>query len=357
MKSKIIPFIFVLLSIFINSCSDDEVMPELKAEFDVTYLPEFQNALYPSFIFGLTELEKQENEPMDYFTITVSPNVKTDIRIVIEESKLNYETIITRRDIQGEGKIIPSIKWKFDDLKNLRQPGNVDMTFVCFGDDNKEIGRKNLRLSYRAINECVYAAVIDGEFAPLWWMFAAYVNEDSPVIDSFLYEVLQTTNLNGFVGYQNGEDGVFEQVAAIFYTLRAKGIKYSNITSTSNSNPNIASQYIRFSDEVLTNTQANCADGTVFFCSVLKKIGIHTEMVFIPGHVYLSYYLNENKTKSYLLETTTVGNVNFDIYDATNLQVDAFNGNLNKFYNDDFLDGYFVIDVDAARRIIKPIGR
>ena len=356
-KVKIAPFIFALLLIVINSCSPEEVRPALRAEFDVTYLSEFQNTVYPSFIFGLTEWEKQENKAMDYFTITVNPNIKTNIRVVIEESKLNYETVITLNDIQGEEKLIPSIKWKFDDLKNLRQPGNVDMTFVCFDDDYKEIGRKNLRLSYRAINECVYAGVIDGEIAPLWWMFAAYINEDSPVIDGFLYEVLQNTNLDGFVGYQNGEDGVFEQVAAIFYTLRMKGIKYSSITSTSNSNPNIASQYIRFSDEVLTNTQANCADGTVFFCSVLKKIGIHTEMVFTPGHVYLAYYLNKNKTKSYLLETTMVGSSNYDIYDATNFQVDAFNSNLAKFYNDDFLDGYFVIDVDAARRIIKPIGR
>jgi len=188
-------------------------------------------------------------------------------------------------------------------------------------------------------------------------MVAAYVNEDSPVIDGFLKEVLDETVLDSFVGYQQGATAVVDQVAASFYTLRAKGIKYSDITTTSNSNPNILSQYIRFSDEVLNNTQANCADGTVFFCSVLRKIGIHTIMVFIPGHVYLGYYADNAKTTLRLLETTQVGSTTTNFNDASDYQVSAFNSNLSKFNNGDYFDGYFTIDVDESRKIIKPIGR
>lgn len=357
MIRKITPFVFGLLLVITNSCSEQEAKPILEADFDVTYRSEFKNTIYPSMIFGLTELEKQLNEPTDYFSVTVNPNVLTDVRLVIEESKLNFETIIAEKDIVGEKIIVPSIKWKYDDLKTLSQPGNVDLTFVCYGEDNKELGRKNLKLSYRAINECVFAAEIDGEAIPLQWMFAAYVNEDSPLIDDFLQEVLETTELNGFTGYQGGEDGVFQQVEAVFLTLRNKGVKYSSITSTSNSNPNVASQYIRFSDEVLNNTQANCADGTVFFCSVLKKIGIHTVMVFNPGHVYLGYYTDDSKQNLYLLETTLVGNYDFDFWDATNYQVEEFNSSISQFNNGDFFDWYFLIDIDDSRQIIKPIGR
>jgi hypothetical protein len=356
MKSNSIAILLCGVLLFAG-CKKDKTAPEITADFNVTFLTEFQSTIYPSMIFGLTEIEKQQGEPMNYFTITVKPNIKTNIKIVIQESTLNYETVLTEYAVTGEKIIIPTLKWKFTELKNLKQPGNVDITFVCLGDGDKEIGRKNMRLSYRAINECVLAAMIDKEAVPLYFMMAAYVNEDSPVIDAFLKEVLELTTLPAFVGYQQGEEMAFTQVAAVFYALRLKGVKYSNITSTSNTNPNVLSQYIRFSDEVLTNTQANCADGTAFFCSVLKKIGLHSVMVFVPGHVYLGYYLDDAMQDLTLLETTMVGNADNDFYDATIYENDSFNAHIANFNNTDYFDGYFLINVDAARQIIKPIGR
>ena len=92
MKNKaIIIYSVLLLSLFIG-CTKEDVKPELIADFSVTYLANFDNTIYPSMIFGLTEIEKQENTPAEYFTITVKPNIPTDIKIIIQESKLNFET-------------------------------------------------------------------------------------------------------------------------------------------------------------------------------------------------------------------------------------------------------------------------
>ncbi len=352
LKNKYV-LLLPLFCVLFSQCSDEDVIRP-SSDFQVSVKSEFSNTLYPSFIFGLTEIEKLQGETMDYFSITIKPNTKSNIRIVIEESDINNETIITQNNVSGETKIIPAIKWKYNSLMNLNQPGNVDITFVLYL-DGTEVNRKNLRLSYRAIQECVLIARLDNQVIPLYWMMGGYVNEDSPVIDPFLQEVLTTTNLEQFDGYQS--NNVHNQVAAMFITLREKGIKYSSITATSNTNPNIVSQYIRFADEVLTNTQANCADGTAFFCSALKKVGISTIMVFVPGHVYLGYYTDAAKTSLFLLETTAVGNVSFTFADAVDYQVENFNSNLDKFNNGDMLDGYFFIDIDNARQIIKPIGR
>lgn len=330
--------------------------PEVTADFSVECKTELQNTLYPSMIFGLTEIEKQTKDTVDYFTIKVKPNIKSDIKIVIEESKLNFETIITETAVNGEKTIYPVLKWKYDDLKNLSQPGNVDITFVCYSND-KELGRKTLRLSYASINECVLAAKFDNENIPLYPLISAYINEDSPIIDKFLQEVLNNSELEAFSGYQVDEEGVIEQVEACFYTLRAKGVKYSSITTTSIQNKNIISQYVRFSDEVLNNTQANCADGSVFLCSVLRKIGIHSVLVFIPGHVYVGYFVDDRKYDLMILETTLIGDLSADFYDASAANVDALNDKIDYFQNDDYFDGYFIIDVDEAREIIKPIGR
>lgn len=192
------------LILLLNSCSDEEIRPALEAEFAVSIPEEFQNTIYPSLVFGLAELEKQ-GEEIEYFRITVHPNQLTDVKIIIQESKLNFETTLTVDDVVDEKEIVPVIKWKYDDLKNLSQPGTTDITFVCYGNDNKEIGRKNLKFSYRSINECVLAAEIDNEAVPLYVMVASYVNEDSPIIDQFLKQVLDVTILDSFVGYQQGE--------------------------------------------------------------------------------------------------------------------------------------------------------
>jgi hypothetical protein len=236
----------------------------------------------------------------------------------------------------------------------------VDITFVCYDGKGAELGRKDMHLSYRSINECLFAAAIGGEVVPLYFLFAGYVNEDSPVVDAFLKEVLETfPELSGFSGYQLGAEEAVRQVMAIFLTLREKGVKYSSITATSSTNPNVASQYVRFADEVLGNAQANCADGTVFLCSVLRKIGISPAMVFAPGHVYLGYYISPEKSLDalLLLETTTVGNSAVSFEDATYANLDDFNEHIPDYANDDWFDNYIFIDIDDCRELVKPIGR
>lgn len=350
-----IKIILFFIGLMLVSCKKEDVSPAT-ATINVTCKEEFKNTIYPSLILGLSEIEKQNNETIDLFSITINPSKEANIKVVVQESVLNYETVIIKNSISSTTTFTPAIKWKYDDMKYLSQPSVFDMTYILYIND-KEIDRKDLKLSYRAINECVLAGKIDGEITPLYYLLASYVNEDSPVIDGFLNEVLQSTNLSAFVGYQQGREKVLEQVESIFNTLRIKGVKYSSITNTSNTNPNIMSQYIRFSDEVLNNSQANCADGTVFFCSVLQKIGIHTRMVFVPGHVYLGYFLDDDKTEFKILETTLIGSNNYSFIDATNYQVDSFNESKDKFNNGDYFDGYFLVDIDEARKIVKPLGR
>ena len=334
--------------------NDNEAYPE----FEVIFRPEFDETIYPSLIFGFTEIEKLQKHDFNYFTIWVNTPKKTNLRFVIQESTMNFETVINKRGVIGEGIFVPTIKWKYEELKKLSQPGYVDITFICYNEDTgREIGRENLKLRYRAINECVIAAVLDDELLSLHFMVAAYVNEDSQIVDEFLAEVLRNTPGLQFVGYQADENYVVTQVEAVFNTLRKKGVKYSSITATSNTqNPYLMSQYIRFSDEVLKNSQANCADGTAFLCSVLKKIGIRPVMIFVPGHVYLGYYLNDRKTQFWVLETTLIGS-NLTFHEASAYQVADYEANYAKMMDPDPFNGYLYIEIDEARSMIKPIGR
>ena len=353
---KTLTFLFLTLTL-VNCSKENEEPNPAGGTFDVMFQPDLQNTIYTSAVFGLAEVERLTEQAIDFFYIHYNSPINSEVRLTIEESAVNHQTIIVQKVQAGQNTFSPKLKWKYEEMKKMAQPGYTDITFVCSDSAGKEIGRKNMKISYRAINECVLAAELDKKAYPLFFLMGSYINEDSPVVDAFMKEVLNTTNLEAFIGYQGGTpESVIRQVAAIFLTLRAKGIKYSSITDTSNSNPKVISQYIRFADEVMNNTQANCADGTVFFCSVLKKIGIHTVMVFEPGHVYLGYYADDAKKQLYLLETTMVG-ANASFEDVTMVNVDKFNKNIAKYTDNNYFDMYFVIDVDAIRKVIKPIGR
>jgi len=389
-----------------NSISKNVVVlePEPTAasiNFTVEGDKNFEQTIYPSVLLGLANLIAESNEDFFDFSL-INPKTNSNLKIVIEASNINDETIfLTQLPIKGKlYKFSPLIKWNYTYLKSLKQPGNVDLTFVCIIND-VEIDRKNLRFSYRSVNECVYGLInTENNYVDLKWMFAAFVNEDNPNIDILLADVLTYNIINHFIGYQGSENDVFNQVFALWFYLQSNSVKYSSITATSNPSEKVFSQYVRFFDEVYNNSQANCADGSVFLASILKKIGINPLLIIVPGHMYLGYYTLADKSKRRLLETTKVGEVNLaEIYEdsqyvynlskyeqymsddtwnnyfdgivtldyvkneisynsfieATNYNVDSYNNNIPNFNDVNNYD-YCIFDIESLRNIVQPIG-
>jgi hypothetical protein len=264
----------------------------------------------------------------------------------------------------------PTISWKYDALKQSDQPGNVSLNFIVYI-DNEEIQRKTVALAYRSINECVYFINDPEAPLPLYPLFGAYVNEDHPMIDQVLSNVLAEGIVSNFKGYQGDEQEVLFEVFALWYHLQKKGVKYSSITNTSNSSKKVYTQYVRFFDQVYNNVQANCVDGTVFMASVLKKIGINPVLVLEPGHMYLGFFAKKNNQSLYVLETTLIGSVNLNqyssLYDkiinsaanfdyATQVNIDRYNSNIQKMNNPNEYF-YWSYDLENLRKVIQPINK
>lgn len=396
---------FLICSLSLTYCKKDgNIIPEPTAtdiNFNVTGDKNFEETIYPSVILGLSNyISKSES---DFFDFKVkNPITNSTLKIKIEATNLNSETIfqtqLATKDVIYSYS--PLIKWNFTALKQLKQSGSVDMTFVCYIND-KEIDRKNLRYAYRSVNECAYGFIDNnGKYTDLKWMFAAFVNEDNPKIDQILQQTLSYKIVNSFIGYQGSEQAVLDQVNAIWYYLQCKSVKYSSITASSNPSQKVLTQYVRFFDDVYNNTQANCADGSVFLASILKKIGLYPVLVVVPGHMYLGFYTKTDKSKMQLLETTLVGSVDqTEIYqdaqyvynlqkyaaylsaatstayfngtvtldvvkkeisynsflEAINYQISNFNNNLSKF-NDPNNHDYKFFDIDILRSLVQPIG-
>ena len=141
-------------------------------------------------------------------------------------------------------------------------------------------------------------------------MFAAFVNEDHPVIDVMLNEALHTGIINSVDGYQDGKpEEVLRQAFAIWKVLQDRGIRYSDITTTPGGGEKVTSQYVRFVEESLLHQQANCVDGSVLFASVLRKMGLAPFLVVVPHHMYVGVSLSPRDDDDTVacIETTLLG--------------------------------------------------
>ncbi|MEI8195408.1 MAG: hypothetical protein WCI73_05815 [Phycisphaerae bacterium] len=210
-------------------------------------------------------------------------------------------------------RLIPHVavpmSFKFDALLANQQSKqeNIDVLVSING---QPATKKTLTVTVRSINDCPFAL----EKHDLRWMFTAYVNEEHPVLDNILKEAIDTNVVDHFVGYQPGhkdkagvQQQTKDQVRAIWTALTLRGMKYSNIVATPHAPGVIHSQHVRFVDESLTSDQANCVDGSVLFASVLQKIGIESELVHVPGHMFIRFDLDAQHKDKACLETTIIG--------------------------------------------------
>lgn len=206
-------------------------------------------------------------------------------------------TEVTVDKAAEEVVVIPKNVFDYEALHRVGQqkPANLCVKVNVNG---KDLPEQNEVVTLRSINECPFAVLFgegdDAESDDLSWMFAAYVNENHPWIDGILKEALQAKLVDSFDGYQSGDpDKVMAQVFAVWHVLQRHGMKYSDITNTPKSKFAVA-QTVRFLDDSIKASQANCVDGSVIFASILTKISIHCGLVLVPGHCFVCFDVDPN---------------------------------------------------------------
>lgn len=348
-SKRIVIALLLIGFVLVCGCDKKKVVRTIdpsKVNFQVAYDANFDGILYPSLIMGLANYNGKIES--DFFSYSVTcPKNNSVLRIVMDSSVMNYVTIFQENMPKKDETytFYPLVKWKYDNLIKLKQPGKVDFTFTCYIND-EEVDVKNMRLNYRSINECVLG-VRDtaNKYIDYRWMFAAFVNEEHPWMDVMLNNILEQKVVQRFSGYQISEKEVQNQVFAIWYFIQTKGLKYSSISNTSKYSKKVNSQYIRFFDEVYRNKQANCIDACAFMASILKKIGLNPVIFVEPKHAYLGFYKDKQKKKIVLLETTLIANVDLVSIDdkvdtATGLLPKAELNRYKKYLTEKEMDDY-----------------
>jgi hypothetical protein len=292
------------------------------AQAEFTTLSGWDRQVFPSYAVATATLragdvEEAEGEEADETELgdprgilgvqLESPADDATVTVTITCSDIMEPSTFTGTLAQaGETYTIrPRIKYKYGALTQNKQATPITVTFSVeiAGEDAEE---QSETITLRSINDCPFALVDeDDQVTDLSYMFAAYVNEQHPFADKVLREALDREAVDSFTGYQAKDPAeVYRQVYALWDVLSERDVRYSDITTTAGESAVVYSQHVRLLDESVNNGQANCADGSVLFASLLRKIGIESYLVMVPGHCYLAFALDAEGKDLVALETT-----------------------------------------------------
>ena len=294
----------------------------------------FDGQVFPSLLISTATWSSDEGQKhfsksiknAEYLGDLNSP-VKVIIKNVESETKIRLEvdlgSIANPSMFEGvlakENTVYvvkPRIDFDYQVLLASKQPMPLNAKLTLYVNDEK-VGEKLQTITVRSINDVPISAKM-GEKGELEndysYVFAAYVNENNPLIDLLLREAIDTGVVDSHGGYQGGEEEVYKQVFSVWNILQRRGLRYSSITTPTGHSDKVFSQYVRFFDDAIATSQANCIDGTVLIASILRRIGINPKIVVVPGHAFLAFDLDESGKKLAFLETTMMGNTDLQKY-------------------------------------------
>lgn len=315
------PLIVAVLAVVIIGSIWLNVAP-FRSGFEIT--DELGGNIFPSSILSVATTDAQVIVPADSMFVgnpksciavkVRSAKAYSRVRIEVAEtpffSRSVSEFVLARP--RTEYTIYPDIIWNYEALKNNNQAEPISVA-VTVEMNRKELGQRVRTFSVRSINECLLGYVTGGtRFHDTGIFFAAYVNEENPMIDHLLREALNTRIVNRFLGYQGSPEAVDNQVYALWNVLQKRNFRYSSVSNTSLSSNVVFSQRVRTFDDALESSQINCVDGSVLFASLLRAINIEPILVRTPGHMFVGYYTDANHKDMKFLETTMIGDVDLD---------------------------------------------
>jgi hypothetical protein len=151
-----------------------------------------------------------------------------------------------------------------------------------------------------------------GEWVDLSYYYAAWVTPNDLEVMRLLRRAAELHPEKQMAGYQVDEDGVEQQVRAIYNALKEEQITYIHSVINFGAGQGEGMQRVRLPREAIANKSANCIDGTVLMSSVLEASSINPGFVFVPGHALLAWEKAEGAGDWDYVETTMIGTDDFD---------------------------------------------
>src|SRR5207245_2492860 len=114
-----------------------------------------------------------------------------------------------------EYRIAPLLRYDYSRLETTEQsiPATVTYSVHVNGTD---LGQQTRSIRVRSVNDVPFEVIsLDGRQQDFSFLFAGYVNESHPFVQTVLQRALHYHAVNSFDGYQSGPEGVRLQVFAL----------------------------------------------------------------------------------------------------------------------------------------------
>jgi hypothetical protein len=265
----------------------------------------FQNNLYPSLLlsFGASYPEYVRCLTATFRGVPAGAVLRIESDLFQQAAEI---------PVSGSAAISPELPWNYDALRRTVQlePHTFVATVLV---DGRPAAQAPLVCAVHSVNEAVSRILMasTGQWQDTSVCFAAFVNEDHPLIGSVLEEALAAGTVRAFTGYQNGPQAAMAQVQAVWEALAARGLSYVNVATDSGTSAFVSTQYVRFLDQSLRDKGANCVDASVLFASILRRIGLRPVLLFRPGHCFTGFYDSPEGGHIVAFETTMLGTAPF----------------------------------------------
>jgi hypothetical protein len=281
----------------------------------------FDNSIFPSLAIATAAIDKTKlgktpandiGDGLGQIGVLIRANQDNEA-FSVEISSSNFIHKTTLGGVLPQAGVVyhiyPQIDYDYDALYRVAEPIPETISFQVTA-NGQDLGTKQQTVEVRSLGDCPFAIKQkEGAIYPMEWMFAAYVDENSPIVDRVLQRALQLKLVPSFTAYQGDAQSVYHQMFAVWDVLQRQGIKYSDITTPSVGSSAILSQHIRSITASISDAQANCVDGSVLFASIYRKIGLNTFLVLVPHHCYVGVCLDPQGKQFVILETTRIGTV------------------------------------------------
>jgi len=344
-------------------------------------------SLFPSYIISTATLKKPTSTSPTYFgdpegqvgCEVISPSNNCPFTVEISSSKyIRKSTMSGMLPKSGiKYRIYPDLDYDYEALYSVAEPvpETITVKLIIPNVVNEE---KKKTVQVNSIHDCLYAITdSNGKIQTRAPMFAAYVNENNPLVDKILKQALDLKLVNSFQGILGSPKQAYEEVFAVWNVLQRMGIKYSTITTPSVVSKKFFSQHVRSFEDSINNTQANCVDGSVLMVSIFRKMGFNAFLVLRPGHCYCGLFLDKDNNAPLIIETTVIGSVDLSKQSITRGINSILSGRENNLSRTSFEQacaigakqfaedapnakakkmGYYVIDIGVARAAgIQPL--
>jgi hypothetical protein len=260
------------------------------------------SAYYPSYVATHTSLFTVDYSSDRPLTLLISMSIQGF-------SQLETHTVSASSGTQSTGFIPPLLNEQI--LRRLTSDSNtsvqVHVTDTAgqnyYLDDSPLLLRSRWQMQWMASNRL---------------RIAAWVTPDDPAIAQLLSRAANHLALQpppapaALVGYTNADPrSVRDQVDAIFDALRLDyhmryiqaSVPYSGPGDTS-----IALQTIKLPAEVLQEQSGMCVELTLLLASAVESIGLHAEIVIIPGHAFLGVAMKPDGSRFEYWDAVQVNN-------------------------------------------------